>query len=129
MNEEQKGRLRPPPEERFKPPQHLIDLEQAVRELAAEPAGPHGHRQKTLYRHGNTTLALFIFDAGSRMNEHRADGVVTIQAIHGHIIIKAEGQEHELTPGRLLVLSPGVKHDVSVREPSQMLLIVNREPR
>lgn len=132
MNDETSGRLRPHPDERFKSPQHLIDLERAARELSAEepaPSGPaqHGHRQKTLYRHGSLTIALFLFDAGAGLAEHQAEGVVTIQVLQGRISISAEDQQHTLTAGRMLVLAPGVRHDVRAEQPTRMLLTVSME--
>jgi quercetin dioxygenase-like cupin family protein len=121
-------RTRVHPDTRFAPPAQAFDLDAAAAELAREEgataASPHGHRQKTLYRHGNATLALFLFDAGGGIREHRANGTVFIQALQGRLTVGAEGQRHELPAGRLLVLAPGVRHDVTAEEPSRMLLTV-----
>ena len=55
-------RTRPHPDERFAAPAQAFDLEAAAAELAGETSAPHaGHRQKTLYRHGPTSLSLFVF--------------------------------------------------------------------
>ena len=130
MSDDKSARLRQHPEERFRAAQHEIDLEQAAAELAAEPvAPPHRHRQKTLYRHGSLTLALFLFDEGAGLAEHKADGVVTIQVLQGRLKVSSEGKEHRLSPGQLLVLAPGVRHDVFAEQPTRMLLTVNRETR
>ncbi|HXE54799.1 MAG TPA: cupin domain-containing protein [Tepidisphaeraceae bacterium] len=120
-------RLRQHPDERFRASQHLIDLDAAAGRLAGETASPRGHRQETLYRHGNLTVALFLFEAGAGLAEHKADGVVTIQVLQGHIKINAEGQAHDLPAGRMLVLAPGVKHDVLAEQPSRMLLTISKE--
>jgi len=130
MADDKSGRLRRHPEERFRAPQHEIDLEQAAAELAAEPvAAPHRHRQKTLYRHAGLTLALFLFDEGAGLAEHKADGVVTIQVLQGRLKVSSEGQDHHLSPGQLLVLAPGVRHDVFAEQSSRTLLTVSREPK
>jgi quercetin dioxygenase-like cupin family protein len=128
MSQFDSTRLRPHPEERFGPPQHLIDWEAAARELAAEPPHANGRRQKTLYRHGPMSVALFLFDAGAKFPEHRAEGVVTLQALSGRLTIQAEGEHHELAVGRMLVLAPLVKHSVAAEEASRMLLTVHMEP-
>jgi quercetin dioxygenase-like cupin family protein len=131
--QDRSDRLRTHPEERFAAPQHLIDLDRATAELRAE-GGPGGraagqrHRQKTLYRHGQATVALFLFDKGAQLAAHKAAGTVVIQVLDGQLQVDAEGGErHQLTPGQLLVLAPSVVHDVSAEEPSRMLLTVHLE--
>jgi quercetin dioxygenase-like cupin family protein len=122
---DQPGRLRPHPEERFLPPQRQIDLRQAVARLSAEaPVAPRKHRQETLYRHGSLTIALFLFEEGALMPAHAAEGVVTVQVLSGSIKMNAEDQTHTLAAGQMLVLAPGVVHDVLAEEASQMLLTV-----
>ena len=119
-------RQRTHPDERFAPSAQAFDLESAARELSSESnTGVHGHRQKTLYRFGNTTLALFLFDAGARMREHRAAGTVFIQVLQGRLTVQAENERHDLEAGRVLVMSPNVPHDVFAEEASQMLLTVS----
>lgn len=119
-------RLRTPPRERFAPPMEFFDLEAAAAELASEPSpAMQGHRQKMLYRHGGTSVSLFLFDAGAGLREHRTNGTVLIQALSGRLRVEAEGRPHEVSAGRLLVMSPGVPHDVHALEASRMLLTVS----
>jgi quercetin dioxygenase-like cupin family protein len=122
-------RTRPHPTERFAPPAQAFDLEAAAAELAAEATAPHGgHRQKTLYRHGSSTLALFVFQPGGEMREHRTNGTVFIQVLRGRLMVGAAGERHDLSAGRVLVLSPGVPHDLRADEPTHMLLTVSLQP-
>lgn len=122
---EQSDRLRQHPELRFHPPQHQIDLGEAAAKLLAESLPEHRtHRQETLYRHGPLTVALFVFDGGAYMQPHSAKGVVTVQVLQGRLKMTAEGRVHELSTGQLLLLAPGVEHDVLAEEPSRMLLTV-----
>lgn len=125
MND-QADRLRPHPEDRFRSSQHTFDLQEAAELLRKEPpSGRSGHRQKTLYHHGSITVALFLFDANAKMPQHVADGVVMVQVLKGRLRMSAEGQEHQLSPGQVLVLAPGVTHDVQADEPAEMLLTVS----
>src|SRR5687768_5284587 len=106
-------RLRPHPEERFDPPQHAFDLAKAAEELRAEPLpGERKHRQKTLYRHGPVTVALFLFEPGAGMPPHEAEGVVTVHVLEGRLRMSAEGAAHDLAAGQMLIMAPGVRHDV-----------------
>ena len=132
MNENDRNaedRPRRHPEERFAPPAQAFDLEQAAREIAQEPtATTQRHRQKTLYRHVNTSLALFLFDAGAGLHEHRTSGTVFIQVLSGRLTVHAQGDRHDLCAGQMLVMSPGVPHDVHAEEATRMLLTVCLEP-
>src|SRR5688500_4204801 len=118
-----RGRAREHPEVRFAPPQHEIDLRAVARELAEGP-GRRGQRQKTLYHHHRLTVALFTFEPGAGLADHVAAGVVTINVLDGRLRVKAGEAEHDLSAGKLLVLAPGVRHDLLAVEQSTMLLQV-----
>jgi quercetin dioxygenase-like cupin family protein len=77
-----------------------------------------------LYRHGRTSVALFLFGRLTRLPPHRAGGVVTIHVLKGHLQVKAEGQVHDLLAHTVLALAPGVEHDVVAQQESEMLLTV-----
>ena len=121
-------RMRKHPDQRFDPAQQRFDLNAAAADLAAESAASPGrHRQKTLIRYGHTTVALFHFTAGSSMPEHLAKGTVTIHVLEGRMTVHAGDQTHDLPTGQILVLAPGVKHDLHANEESRLLLTVHLE--
>ncbi len=130
MNPTPPDRLREHPDSRFRSPQHRYDLEQVTQALRSEPlSASRNHRQETLYKgsdtsNGPTTIALFVFDQGATMPQHVAHGVVSIHVLDGHLRILAEGQEHHLEANQVLVLAPGVEHDVCAEKDSRMLLTV-----
>lgn len=122
------GRLREHPQQRFAAPEQFFDLNAAVEHLAAEPGmTTDGHRQIALYRHGPMTIGLFIFERGGRVPDHSAEGVVMLQTLSGSIDVKTASRTHSLKPGQVLLLAPGVKHDVVAHEPSRMLMTVALE--
>jgi len=119
-------RLRPHPTPRFAAPQRQYDLDEVTAKLRQEfEAGQAGHPQQTLYKRGSTTVALFLSGHLTRLPPHRTKGVVTIHLLEGHLQVSAESQVHDLHAGHLLVLVPGVEHDVVAREESRMLLTVH----
>jgi len=125
MEEQKPERLRQNPEPRFAAPQHAFNLEEVAARLKKElHAGEAGHRQETLYKRGPTSVSLFLFGHLTRLAPHRAKGVVTIHVLKGHLQVTAEGHANDLHAGHVLVLAPGVEHDVVAREESQMLLTV-----
>jgi quercetin dioxygenase-like cupin family protein len=71
------------------------------------------------------TVAMFVFDKGAKMPQHVAEGVVMVQVLHGRLRMSAEGQEHRLSTGQVLMLAPSVTHDVQADEPTEMLLTVS----
>ena len=122
-------RLREHPEPRFAAPQHAFDLEALAAQLRQEPqAGEEGHRQETLYKHGLTTVAFFVFGHLTRLPPHRTLGVVMMHVLKGYLQITAEGQVHDLHAGNLLLLASGVEHSLVAYEESHMLLTVNLHP-
>ena len=116
---------RVPPRERFAHDAVQFDLHSAALQLESEhDEGQHGHRQVALYKHEKTTIALFRFEKGGGLPDHRAQGTVIIQVIEGNIALEVAGEEHSLKSGGLMVLAPGVKHDVKAFENTLMLLTV-----
>ena len=129
MADPRNDRLRPHPAERFSSPQHLYNLGVAIARLKEEMrSGEAGHRQQSLYKHGGTSISLFLFGRLTRLPPHSVKGVVSIHALNGHLRIMAEGESHDLLSGDLLVLGPGIEHDVVAHQESEMLLTVQLEP-
>ncbi len=128
MGQEQ-ARLRPAPTERFAGREHVYDLAEIATQLRAEPhPATGGHRQMTIFHQGSVALVLFDFEAGGGLVDHVADGLVTIQAVAGRVRVKTPEGDHDLVGGSLLVLAPGVAHDLHASAPSQVLLTVHMEP-
>jgi len=127
---DQPDRLRQHPEERFRAPQHLVDLNQVAATLEAEPlAGKRLHRQETLYRRHPITVALFLFEPGAQLPPHVAEGVVTVQVLEGQLNMTVENEQRTLSAGQILIMAPGVKHDVRAEQKARMLLTVCLEPK
>ncbi len=119
-------RLRLHPDNRFSNPPAIVDLHGAAAALRAEPnAGERGHRQETLFKHGNLTVALFVFDRFSHLPEHVAQGVVIMHVLKGWMKISAGDVEHELKAGQLLVVQAGVRHGLKAEEESEVLVSVH----
>ena len=127
---EQEQRLRVHPSERFAGESHIFDLKTALQTLRAEAhSGQSGHRQVTIFHRAPVTQVLFAFDAGGDLADHAAQGLVTIHALDGHLIVQAAEQTHELEAGIMVVLAPGVRHSVRATKASAMLLTVHLESR
>lgn len=126
--EKDQARLRRAPVERFAGTEHIYNLAEIAGQLRAEPhPATDGHRQMTIAHHGSVAFVLFDFEADGRLVDHVADGLVTIQALAGHVQVRTPEGNHELGAGTLLVLAPGVAHDLHASVPSQVLLSVHMQ--
>lgn len=122
-------RRRTPPRERFEGSEHLFDLGTESARLRDEPGEARdGHRQITLFRGGGVSIVLFDFEADGWLRDHAADGYVTVYVLSGEIRMATDTQEHRMPAGSLLVLRPGIRHDVRAEVASQMLLTVRLDP-
>lgn len=120
------GRLRRRPVERFAGSVHLFDLPAVAGTLRGEDhEGSDGHRQITLFHEGDLTIVLFDFEPGGLLAGHEAEGDVAIQTLGGELEVTTPEAKHRLPAGTLLILAPGVRHDVSAPIASQMLLTVH----
>jgi quercetin dioxygenase-like cupin family protein len=124
----QQERLRLHPSRRFAGESHAFDLGEALRDLRAEvhPV-ERGHRQMTIFHRAPVTQVIFAFEPGGELADHAAHGLVTIHVLEGRLTVRADGYDHELSAGCILVLNPDVRHDVRASEVSAMLLTVHLE--
>jgi quercetin dioxygenase-like cupin family protein len=83
-----------------------------------------GRNARTLLKDGPLRVTLVALAAGGEIAEHHADGPITVQPLHGRIRFHAGGATHELVPGQLLSLAPGVRHAVTATEDAAFLLTV-----
>jgi quercetin dioxygenase-like cupin family protein len=120
---------RTPPRDRFVGAEHLFDLDAEAVRLHGEPAGSrNGHRQVTLFSAGGVSIVLFDFEAGGSLKDHGAGGYVTVHVLSGEIRMATAEQLYRMPIGSLLVLRPGVKHDVRAETASRVLLTVRLDP-
>jgi len=122
-------RQRQHPSERFAVDSLKLDIREEIRSLRSEGEPvTSGHRQKTLFKHGGRTIALFVMDADARMAEHAAAGTVTVQPIEGALRLTVGADEERLTAGEILVIAPNIRHSVYAVEASAFLLQISMEP-
>ena len=120
---------RTPPRERFAGGEHLFDLAVEGQRLRDEPRDPRdGHRQITLFRGGGVSIVLFDFEASGQLKDHAADGHVTVLVLDGDIRIATAEEQHQMSSGSLLVLRPGIVHDLVATTASSVLLTVRLDP-
>jgi len=125
MSDTPDERLRESPRERFGSAENMFDMAEALRKLRGE-ASPEraGHKQITLDQYGPVTVVLFAFDEGGSLKDHKAAGVVTIQALEGEVTVRTDAQEYKLGPKMMVMLSPNVRHSLDANTACAILLTV-----
>jgi len=104
-----------------------FDLLEELRQLRHEDSWQRqtGRSSKTLAKYPNLRIILVLMKANTQMNEHRADGRVSIHALMGKICIHLPEQKVNLAAGQLLVLDCGMVHNVEALEESAFLLTIS----
>ena len=81
-----------------------------------------------MFRGGGVSIVLFDFEAGGRLKDHAADGYVTVLVPSGEIRVATADEQHQMSSGSLLVLRPGIRHDIEAGAASTVLLTVRLDP-
>src|SRR5436853_5305478 len=91
-----------------------FDITKEIEELRKEDSWQRetGRSSKTLVKQQDFRIVLVLMKAHTRMTEHRAEARISIQALSGQMRVHLEGHTPELTPGQLLALDCGLRHDV-----------------
>ncbi len=100
-----------------------LDLATELRALRDEASWLRGRATaKTLVKAPELRVTLVALKAGARVDEHAADGPVTIHGLQGRLRLTANGAATEIVSGQLLVLPAQVRHQVDAIEDSAFLL-------
>lgn len=116
------GRTRVHPRERFAGSEKLFKLDDEFAALPNESTVYRGHMQKALYRHKIVTTAIFSFERGGAIDEHQTEGELTIHVVSGKLFIRTDQNEYTLGENDLLLLDPGVKHDIKAVDATKLLM-------
>ena len=100
------------------------------KELEKLKEAPSWHREsgrssETLVKYNEFRIVLVRMKPGSYMSHHKAEGPISIQAIHGKIRVHLpEDRTEDLKPGDLLTLERCLEHDVEALDESAFLLTI-----
>ncbi|HEX3762980.1 MAG TPA: cupin domain-containing protein [Kofleriaceae bacterium] len=101
----------------------VFELATIGRELRTDDAYQRdGHTARTLVREPMLRVVLVVMKASARIAEHRAQEITTVHALTGSLRLTVADRTVELTPGRLLVIPPDLRHDVAALTDSALLL-------
>ena len=104
--------------------QPLIEANTAkVLSLAQETQfAPNGIVSRTLLKTPGARAVLFGFAAGQELTEHTSTQHAMVQVLSGECDFSLDGKPHQLKPGDLLYMPPGMPHAVKALTQFSMLL-------
>ncbi len=83
-----------------------------------------GRSAKTLAKYPDLRIVLISMKENSRMNNHHADGRLSILTLKGTIRVHLGHKTVELPSGHLLTLEKAIAHDVEAVQQSTFLLTI-----
>lgn len=101
-----------------------FDLRREQQRLRDERDQQNGHTARTLVKYDDLRLVLIAIRADAQIPDHRTEGRIVIQALDGHLRVRAEGRTFDLRAGSVLTLDRGLPHGVSALEDSTFLLTI-----
>lgn len=105
-------------------PSLTFDLPRQIRDLRRESYWQRGRNSKTLVKYDDLRIVLTAMEAKATIHEHRSAGRISLQTLEGHLRMHAGGRGFDLPAGKVIVLDPGVPHDVIAVEDSVFLLTI-----
>ncbi len=104
-------------------PAHHIELDAVADQLVSQLPGKR-RETKNLARESGVSVLMMAMEAGDAVREHSADGMVTVQALRGCTVLSVGEESFQLLPGHLIMLQPGIRHDIRAEEQSVVLLTI-----
>jgi quercetin dioxygenase-like cupin family protein len=112
-------------EQQVNAPVQLTGIEQTVDELlGSDVLTRDGRTARTLVKSGRLRLLLVAIGGGGEVQEHKAAGPTTIQAVRGRVTVAGNGADHELHQGDILTLPAAMPHALRAEEPSAVLVTI-----
>ncbi len=95
-------------------------------EIAKIKAGPQwaasGKTAITLARSDRLRIVLALLGRGKSLEEHAAEGAITVNVVEGAIRFITPDERVELSAGALLSLHGGIRHSVEALEDSAFVI-------
>ena len=114
---------RPEGERIIDAPMVEIDLKKFIKQLKEEESWLNNKRNSiTVFKSDSMRIVLIGLHMDSELPEHTADGMISVQALEGHIVFRAGGEEVKLVEGKMVTLHEKIPHSVTAIEDSIFLL-------
>lgn len=102
-----------------------FDLNQQIEQLKEEAAWAQtGRTAKTLAKYADFRMVLTVMKAGKRLEEHKAEGRLSIHTLTGALKLRLGGEAVNVPAGHVIALDRALPHDVEALEDSAFLITI-----
>ena len=117
---------RPEGERLLSAPLVEMDLNKLMDQVRNESTWKGSDRNSiTIYKSDQMRIVLIGLHEGAEMKTHSANGIISVQVLHGKIHFTAEQQKATLTKGQMIALQEKIPHSVLAGEESFFLLTLS----
>jgi len=102
-------------------PSLTFDLADQIRQLRQERYWQSGRNSKTVVKYPDFRIVLTALKAHKKIPAHQTDGRLSIQAVAGHVLLRAEGRTFDLIAGRVVAFDREIVHELEAIEESAIL--------
>lgn len=107
-----------------------FDLTREIAALQLQKSSKSGVASRLLFKNADLRVVLLALNSGAKLDEHHADGTISVHVLRGAIQLRTQGAAHDLPAGHLFTLGASLPHSVSASEDSVFLLTLSwpRDP-
>lgn len=100
-----------------------INLYKYIQQLKSEEAWLNSQRNAiTLFKTDSMRIVLIGLHPDGTLPEHKAEGIISVQVLKGHIRFKVGEEEKKLVEGDIITLHEKISHSVTAVDESVFLL-------
>lgn len=102
-----------------------VNLPEFIKQIKNEPPWENSDRNAmTVYKTDGMRIVLIALHEKAVIEEHTANGVISVQVLDGEINFDAERKKFDLKKGEMITLHRKLAHKVTAIEESVILLTV-----
>ncbi|MGE5354022.1 MAG: cupin domain-containing protein [Acidobacteriota bacterium] len=104
-----------------------FSIKDKIEELKKEAGWKQGDRNAiTLQKNDDLRVVLMSVHKGAVLQEHKAEGAITVFVVSGKMIFTSEGKKVTAGEGELIVLEKPLVHQVEALEDTHFILTIVR---
>ncbi len=106
-------------------PSVLVDLPRYIRQIKQEDAWTKNDRNSiTVFKTRDMAIVLGGLRAGAEMPAHKAEGIMSIQLIHGSLDLNTDELSETMKAGQIAAIHKGCNYRLIAQEESIYLLTI-----
>ena len=101
-----------------------FNLREVTSQFPPDPDSAARHRAEILVKSDTLRVVLVTALSGGKLHDHSAPGPITIHVIDGSFALTVDGDRQVVSADEVVVMSPGVNHEVECVDDGSFLLTI-----